>query len=84
MLIHEKWVKEDQQGLDSPILSQASTAEWQCDLLTHLYYSNCPKKLITEIMTFNDVDLASHILQMTLRNWRDQNELNSMPVPQCV
>lgn len=84
MLIHEKWVKEDQQGLDSPILSQASTAEWQCDLLTHLYYSNCPKKLITEIMTFNDVDLASHILQMTLRNWQDQNELNSMPVPQCV
>ncbi len=41
-------------------------------------------KLTKVVQAFNDVDLASHILQMVPMNWQDQYELTVGSVPQSV
>ena len=45
------------------------------DLLPCLFYSECATKLTKVVQSFNDADLASHILRMVPRNWQDQYKL---------
>ena len=42
------------------------------DLLTCLFYSEHATKLTKVVQSFDDADLASHILRMVPRNWQDQ------------
>ena len=54
------------------------------DLLSCLVYLEHATKLTKVVQAFNDVDLASHILQMVPRNWQDQYKLTGGTVPQSV
>ncbi len=54
------------------------------NLLPCLFYSKHATKLTKVVQAFDDVDLASHILQMVPRNWQDQYKLTVRSVPQSV
>ena len=54
------------------------------DLLPCLFYSKHATKLTKVVQSFNDADLASHILRMVPRNWQDQYGLTGGTVPQSV
>jgi len=54
------------------------------DLLPCLYYSNKANKSTKVVGSFNDMDLASHILRMVPSNWQDEYELSGALVPQSV
>jgi hypothetical protein len=54
------------------------------DLLPCLFYSSKAAKSTKVCGTFDDEDLASHILRMVPRNWQDQYELSRALVPQSV
>ena len=54
------------------------------DLLPCLFYSERTTKLTKVVQSFDDADLASHILRMVPRNWQDQYELTGGTAPQSV
>ena len=54
------------------------------DLLPWLFYSEHATKLTKVVQSFDDADLASHILRMVPRNWQDQYELTGSTIPQSV
>ena len=54
------------------------------DLLPCLYYSDRTTKLTKVIKSFDDVDLASHILRMVPRNWQDRYKLTGATGSQSV
>ena len=54
------------------------------DLLPCFFYSECATKLTKVVQAFDNADLASHILQMVPRNWKDQYELTGGTGPQSV
>ena len=54
------------------------------NLLTCLFYSKQATKLTKAVQSFDDVDLASHILRMVPRQWQDQYKLTGNTVPQSV
>ena len=54
------------------------------NLLPCLFYSEHVTKLTKAAQSFNDTDLASHILRMVPRRWQDQYKLMDISVPQSV
>ncbi len=44
----------------------------------------CTTKLTKVVQSFDDADLASHILHMVPRNWQDQYKLTGGTVPQSI
>jgi hypothetical protein len=54
------------------------------DILPCLLYSERATKLTKVVQSFDDADLASHILCMVPRNWQDQYKLTGGTVPQSV
>ena len=53
-------------------------------LLPCVYYLNKANKSTKVVGSFDDMDLASHILRMVPRNWQDQYELSGALVPQSA
>ena len=47
-------------------------------------YPERATKLTKVVQSFDDADLASHILRMVPRNWQDQYELTGGTVPQSI
>ena len=54
------------------------------NLLPCLFYSERATKLTKAVQSFDDPDLASHILRMVPKQWQDQYELTGNTVPQSV
>jgi hypothetical protein len=54
------------------------------NLLPCLFYSERATKLTKAVQSFDDPDLASHILRMVPKQWQDQYELTGSTVPQSV
>ncbi len=53
-------------------------------LVPCLFYSEHATKLTKLVQAFNDVELASHILQTVPRHWQDQYELTGSTVLHSV